>query len=113
MCRRSSTRTFDLASKTVSADQGNPIGTLKNLWPYMWPADRPDLKMRVLWATLFLLLSKIVLITVPYFFKWATDALNGEFSAPGWLPVGACHAGNAGGGLQCGADCAMGLQPVA
>jgi ABC-type transport system involved in Fe-S cluster assembly fused permease/ATPase subunit len=87
MCRRSSTRTFDLASKTVSAEKGNPIGTLKNLWPYMWPADRPDLKMRVLWATLFLLLSKIVLITVPYFFKWATDALNGEFSAPGWLPV--------------------------
>ncbi|EDQ32461.1 ABC-type transport system involved in Fe-S cluster assembly, permease and ATPase component [Hoeflea phototrophica DFL-43] len=76
-----------MASKTVSADQGNPIGTLKNLWPYMWPADRPDLKMRVLWAALFLLLSKIVLITVPYFFKWATDALNGEFAAPGWVPV--------------------------
>lgn len=76
-----------MASKTVSADQGNPIGTLKNLWPYMWPADRPDLKLRVLWAALFLLLSKVVLITVPYFFKWSTDALNGEFAAPGWVPV--------------------------
>lgn len=76
-----------MASKTVSADQGNPIGTLKNLWPYMWPADRPDLKMRVLWASVFLLLSKIVLIMVPYFFKWATDALNGELSAPDWLPM--------------------------
>jgi ABC-type transport system involved in Fe-S cluster assembly fused permease/ATPase subunit len=76
-----------LASKTVSADQGNPIGTLKNLWPYMWPSDRPDLKMRVLLAALFLLLSKIVLITVPYFFKWATDALNGELAVPGWIPV--------------------------
>ncbi|WP_394691947.1 ABCB family ABC transporter ATP-binding protein/permease [Hoeflea sp.] len=86
-CRRTSTRTFDLASKTVSADQGNPIGTLNNLWPYMWPSDRPDLKMRVLWAALFLLLSKVVLITVPYFFKWATDALNGELAAPGWVPV--------------------------
>jgi ABC-type multidrug transport system fused ATPase/permease subunit len=76
-----------LASKTVSADQGNPIGTLKNLWPYMWPADRPDLKMRVLWASVFLLLSKIVLILVPYFFKWATDALNGDLTSPGWLPA--------------------------
>lgn len=76
-----------MASKTVSADQGNPIGTLKNLWPYMWPADRPDLKMRVLWASVFLLLSKIVLIMVPYFFKWATDALNGELTAPDWLPM--------------------------
>jgi len=76
-----------LASKTVSADQGNPFGTLKNLWPYMWPADRPDLKMRVLWATLFLLLSKLVLISVPYFFKWATDALNGKPDVVSWMPA--------------------------
>ncbi|KGF68967.1 metal ABC transporter permease [Hoeflea sp. BAL378] len=76
-----------MASKTVSADQGNPFGTLKNLWPYMWPADRPDLKMRVLWATVFLLLSKVVLISVPYFFKWATDALNGESSVAAWMPA--------------------------
>ena len=76
-----------MASKTVSADQGNPFGTLKNLWPYMWPAARPDLKLRVLWATLFLLLSKLVLISVPYFFKWATDALNGDPTAAAWLPA--------------------------
>ncbi|MGJ8569915.1 MAG: ABCB family ABC transporter ATP-binding protein/permease [Hoeflea sp.] len=76
-----------MASKTVSADQGNPFGTLKNLWPYMWPADRPDLKMRVLWATLFLLLSKLVLISVPYFFKWATDALNGKPDVASWMPA--------------------------
>ena len=76
-----------MASKTVSADQGNPFGTLKNLWPYMWPSDRPDLKMRVLWATLFLLLSKFVLISVPYFFKWATDALNGQPDVVAWLPA--------------------------
>lgn len=76
-----------MKSKTVSADQGNPLGTLKNLWPYMWPADRPDLKMRVLWATLFLLLSKLVLISVPYFFKWATDALNGQPDVVAWMPA--------------------------
>ncbi|MDF1607767.1 ABC transporter ATP-binding protein/permease [Hoeflea sp. YIM 152468] len=74
-------------SKTVSADQGNPFGTLKNLWPYMWPAERPDLKMRVLWATVFLLLSKLVLISVPYFFKWATDALNGQPDGIAWMPA--------------------------
>lgn len=53
----------------------------------MWPADRPDLKMRVLWATLFLLLSKLVLISVPYFFKWATDALNGKPDVASWMPA--------------------------
>jgi ATP-binding cassette, subfamily B, heavy metal transporter len=75
-----------MASKTVSADSGNPLQTLRNLWPYMWPSARPDLKRRVVWATLFLVLSKIVLIVVPYFFKWATDSLNGELAMPDFVP---------------------------
>lgn len=74
------------ASKTVSADDRNPLNTLRNLWPYMWPSDRPDLKMRVVWAALFLVISKVVLLLVPYFFKWATDALNGKNSAPDFFP---------------------------
>ncbi len=72
--------------KTVSADDSNPLGTIRNLWPYMWPSDRPDLKMRVVWATVYLLIAKAVLIMVPYLFKWATDALNGKNSAPNYLP---------------------------
>lgn len=73
-------------TKTVSADDGNPMQTLINLWPYMWPADRWDLKMRVVWATVFLLISKFVLLLVPYFFKWATDALDGKLDMAGLLP---------------------------
>lgn len=73
--------------KTVSADSSNPLGTLVNLWPYMWPRDRLDLKLRVVWATIFLLVSKFVLILVPYFFKWATDALNGKLDMAGILPA--------------------------
>lgn len=69
--------------KIVSADDGNPLGTLVNLWPYMWPTGRADLKARVLWATFFLLLAKLVLLSVPYFFKWATDALNGKLDLAG------------------------------
>jgi ATP-binding cassette subfamily B protein len=53
----------------------------------MWPADRPDLKVRVLWASVFLILAKLVLILVPYFFKWATDRLGGASSAPDFLPA--------------------------
>lgn len=77
----------DKKKKTVSADSGNPTETLVNLWPYMWPADRMDLKMRVVWATVFLIISKFVLILVPYFFKWATDALNGKLDMAGLLPA--------------------------
>src|SRR5690606_22553808 len=59
-----------MAGKTVSADSGSTLRTLANLWPYMWPSDRADLRMRVVWATVYLVLSKLVLVAVPYFFKW-------------------------------------------
>ena len=74
-------------AKTVSADSGNTFRTILNLWPYMWPSDRPDLKLRVLWAVLYLVLSKLVLISVPYFFKYATNALNVDYTPPSWLPA--------------------------
>ncbi|CDZ62382.1 ABCB family ABC transporter ATP-binding protein/permease [Neorhizobium galegae] len=73
--------------KTISADASNPLGTLVNLWPYMWPEGRADLKARVVWATFYLFLAKFVLLTVPYFFKWATDALNGRLDMAGILPA--------------------------
>ncbi|MEN9895793.1 MAG: hypothetical protein RIR97_1645, partial [Pseudomonadota bacterium] len=74
-------------SKTVEADSSNPLRTIVNLWPYMWPSDRFDLKMRVVWATLYLVLAKVVLILVPYFFKWSTDELNGKSSTPSYIPT--------------------------
>ncbi|MFK0272096.1 ABCB family ABC transporter ATP-binding protein/permease [Ensifer sp. NPDC090286] len=73
--------------KTVSADTSNPLQTIANLWPYMWPSDRADLKLRVIWATVILIIAKVVLILVPYSFKWATDALNGKPDVLGFLPV--------------------------
>ncbi|AVA20937.1 MULTISPECIES: ABC transporter ATP-binding protein/permease [unclassified Rhizobium] len=73
--------------KTISADSSNPLNTIVNLWPYMWPAGRMDLKMRVVWATVYLLISKFFLLLVPYFFKWSVDALNGKLDMQGILPA--------------------------
>jgi ATP-binding cassette, subfamily B, heavy metal transporter len=66
-----------MAEKTVTADKGM-METLRNLWPYMWPGDRPDLKARVVWAAFFLVVAKLLTLLIPYTFKWATDALNGK-----------------------------------
>jgi ATP-binding cassette, subfamily B, heavy metal transporter len=76
-----------LSDHAVSADSGSMLRTLRNLWPYMWPTDRADLKMRVVWATVWLVLAKLILVTVPYFFKWATDALTGELEPASWVPA--------------------------
>jgi ABC-type transport system involved in Fe-S cluster assembly fused permease/ATPase subunit len=49
--------------------------TIRELWPYMWPGDRPDLKMRVALAFGVLILAKLLTVLIPYTYKWATDAL--------------------------------------
>jgi ABC-type transport system involved in Fe-S cluster assembly fused permease/ATPase subunit len=67
--------------RTLS-DGGNLVTTLVHLWPYIWPADRPDLKARVVFATMLLFLAKFATIAVPFTFKWATDALAGHGTAP-------------------------------
>jgi ATP-binding cassette subfamily B protein len=50
--------------------------TTRQLWPYLWPSDRFDLKVRVFGALALLLVAKFVTVAVPYSFKWATDALH-------------------------------------
>jgi ATP-binding cassette subfamily B protein len=75
------------AAPKVSADRGKTFSTLWNLWPYMWPSGRPDLKQRVLVAFLALVAAKIVTVLVPYAFAWATDVLTGEGGAPAYLPA--------------------------
>ncbi len=56
--------------------------TVRLLWPYMWPQDRADLKMRVIGAMVLLLFGKLVTLAVPFSFKWITDALT-----PGGQPA--------------------------
>ena len=50
--------------------------TVRQLWPYMWPSARADLKLRVLWALGALVVAKIITVLVPYAYKWAVDALT-------------------------------------
>ncbi len=68
--------------KPVSAGQGALLRTIVHLWPYIWPSDRRDLKLRVLGAMVLLLAAKLATVAVPFTFKWATDALAGAGSAP-------------------------------
>jgi len=78
--------------KVVSVDSDQTLRTLRNLWLYMWPKEQPHLKKRVVWAMLFLIISKIILVIVPYFFKFAIDALSidgsgGDFGTGAALPL--------------------------
>jgi len=68
--------------ESQSAEKATLIGTLVHLWPYIWPGDRVDLKMRVVWSVVLLLVAKLATLSVPFTFKWAIDALSGKGSAP-------------------------------
>ncbi len=70
------------AESKVSAAGGALLRTLIHLWPYIWPSDRRDLKRRVFGSFVLLLIAKLATIATPFTFKWATDALTGQGSAP-------------------------------
>ncbi len=66
--------------------------TIRRVAPYLWPADKPWVKHRVIWALVALAFSKLVAVGTPFLYKAAVDALApAEGAAPGtWmLAVGA------------------------
>jgi len=72
----------DAARSAGAKPPATMTGTLVHLWPYIWPGDRFDLKMRVVWSMVLLLVAKLATLAVPFTFKWATDALTGANTAP-------------------------------
>ena len=63
---------------TVSADEGSLLRTVVNLWAYMWPAGRADLKWRVVLAIGALLVAKAATTVVPFAYKGIIDSLDGS-----------------------------------
>ncbi len=56
--------------------------TIRRVAPYLWPRGQIWLKCRVILALLALLLSKLIAVGTPFFFKAAVDALAGETPEP-------------------------------
>jgi ATP-binding cassette subfamily B protein len=79
----------DTQRPTRPAGSGSLATTLVRLWPYVWPSARGDLKLRVVLALALLLAAKLATVTVPFTFKWATDALAGHPSGPAVLSFAA------------------------
>ncbi len=82
----------DIANKDDLPADADPVeasqwSTLVRLWPFIWPADRPDLKVRVLIALALLLAAKVATVMVPFFYKAAVDQLTIEPGSPAALIV--------------------------
>jgi ATP-binding cassette, subfamily B, heavy metal transporter len=66
------------------------LRAIRGLGPYIWPADRQDLKATVVLSLALMLLAKLVTVAMPFTFKWATDALVA--AAGGHVPESAAAA---------------------
>jgi len=61
-----------------AAEGQSNLRVLKKVAPYLWPDDLPWVKKRVVWAMIFLLVSKLVSVVIPVLYKGAVDGLAGE-----------------------------------
>ncbi|MBW8754469.1 MAG: ABC transporter ATP-binding protein/permease [Sphingomonadales bacterium] len=50
--------------------------TLKRFLPYLWPAENPALRWRIVVAVLLIGLSTAAQLTLPYLLKWAIDTMG-------------------------------------
>ena len=48
---------------------------MRQLWPYIWPHDRFDLKLRVALAVVLMVTSKVLNLGIAFAIGWTTDAL--------------------------------------
>jgi ATP-binding cassette, subfamily B, heavy metal transporter len=62
------------------------LRALKGLFPYLWPRDSLELRLRVVAAVALLVCAKAVNISVPFLYKHAIDTLGGKYG-PVVVPI--------------------------
>ncbi|MBQ0715817.1 MAG: ABC transporter ATP-binding protein/permease [Sulfitobacter litoralis] len=61
-----------------AAERQSNLLVLRKVAPYLWPDDMPWVKKRVVWALIFLVVSKLISVVIPVIYKDAVDALANE-----------------------------------
>ncbi|QDL92370.1 ABC transporter ATP-binding protein/permease [Paroceanicella profunda] len=66
----------DRGDRTVTGSA--EIGIIRRVMPYLWPADAPVIRLRVVLALVALVVSKLATVATPVFFKYAVDGMSGD-----------------------------------
>ena len=59
----------------TEVDRKSGMRTIRKVLPYLWPADKPSIKVRVVLALIVLVLARTVSVATPFYYKAAVDAL--------------------------------------
>ncbi|MEM1360328.1 MAG: ABC transporter ATP-binding protein/permease [Pseudomonadota bacterium] len=66
--------------------EASAFAILRRVAPYLWPADSPEMRWRVVLSLVALVAAKLVAVATPLLYKVAVDSLAGEASDDvGWL----------------------------
>ncbi len=76
-----------MARATITTTKAPKSGwrTIKRVAPYLWPAEHPWVKYRVVLAMLALVLSKAISVATPFLYKAAVDTLSGDVTDAAWM----------------------------
>jgi ATP-binding cassette subfamily B protein len=72
--------------ETGAADPAD-WGTVRRFLPYLWPAEDKGLRWRIVVSALFVLLAKIVVLTLPFAYAGAVDAMAARGDAALWAAL--------------------------
>ncbi len=81
-------RSFQRASAPAPEEnefEAEGLAVILRVLPYLWPAGEPWVKRRVVLSLIALLLSKLVAVVTPFFYKAAVDRLAGEGHDAAWM----------------------------
>ena len=56
-------------------DRKSGMRTIRKVAPYLWPADKSSVKVRVVLALIVLVLARVISVATPFYYKAAVDAL--------------------------------------
>ena len=84
--RRGGGRTTISDAMMTGSQKDQAWRTIRRTAPYMWPKGQPEMRLRVVVAMAFLLLSKLVSVVTPMFYKAGVDNLTTPGTvSPAWM----------------------------
>ncbi len=73
------------AGKMDRDERARGLRTIRQVAPYLWPADKPWVKRRVVIALCLLVVAKLISVFTPFLYKAAVDSLAGTAHNEAWL----------------------------
>ncbi|MEK6205374.1 MAG: metal ABC transporter permease, partial [Amylibacter sp.] len=66
----------------TNVNKEQAMNVIHKVMPYLWPADKAWVKVRVVLSLLALIVGKVISVMTPFFYKGAVDAMAPDHGGP-------------------------------